>query len=168
MSSRAVDLDLDNNNGGGGCGDCCCCCCCDDDENGLRRLFFLVTAIRPQPPPPPEQSSGSDCTSLYSSLRLRRCAGLLYLRRDAFGDVTGDVAGENVWKRLMIDPNMMMTATCRTTAAAHPTRPFFFKTFIIYLNLFTALDDRRAREDTKNARNTDGDTVIIFRIERRK
>lgn len=32
----------------------------------------------------------------------------------------------------------------------------FFKTFIIYLNLFTALDDRIAREDTKNARNTDG------------
>jgi hypothetical protein len=46
----------------------------------------------------PEQqaSSGSDCTSLYSSLRLRRCAGLLYLRRDIFGEVTGDVVGENV------------------------------------------------------------------------
>jgi len=34
------------------------------------------------------------------------------LRRDIFGEVTGDVAGENVWKRLIIEPNI-------GTGAAH-------------------------------------------------
>ena len=44
----------------------------------------------------PGASSGSDCISLYSSLRLRRAARLLAGRLLTFGDANGDVTGLNV------------------------------------------------------------------------
>uniref|UniRef100_A0A8D9B8C1 Uncharacterized protein n=1 Tax=Cacopsylla melanoneura TaxID=428564 RepID=A0A8D9B8C1_9HEMI len=62
--------------------------------------------------PPNPQSSGSDCTSRNSSLRLRLWAGdLENFFLDMTGEVTGDVRGLSVCNRCTMLLNMVLTLT---------------------------------------------------------